>query len=200
MVNGPNLISSFEALIGLMSFALATGLLYGRFSKPTAKIIFSKNAVIAPYKDGIALEFRIANQRDNILMEMEARILAVYLEKKNDQYIRKYYDLNLEMPFIYFFPLSWTIVHKIDNNSPLYGKTEEDLRNSEVEFLILIKAFDDTFSQHVHSRFSYRYDEVIWGARFKRAFHTNDIGDVVLELDMIDNYEKIELPTGKKED
>jgi inward rectifier potassium channel len=189
-----NFISSFEALLGLLSFALATGLLYGRFSKPTGKIIYSKKAVIAPYKDGIALQFRIANQRHNILMEMEARVLIVFLAKKNDQYVRKYYDLKLEMPFIYFFPLSWTVVHKIDEDSPLYGKTEEDLKELETELLILIKAFDDTFSQHVHSRFSYRHDEIIWGARYKRAFYTEDDGEVILELDAINDYENVDLP------
>ena len=190
-----NFISAFEALLGLMSFALATGLLYGRFSKPNAKIIYSSNILIAPYKDGISLQFRIANQRHNILLEIEARILAVFLEKKGGQFVRKYYDLKLEMPFIYFFPLSWTVVHKIDSDSPLYGKTPEDLKELETEFLVLIKAFDDTFSQNVHSRNSYRYDEIIWAAKYKKAFYTDDSGEVILELDAINDYEKVELPS-----
>lgn len=188
-----NFISSFEALLGLMSFALATGLLYGRFSKPNAKIVYSNNILIAPYKDGISLQFRIANQRHNILLEMEARILAVFLEKKGEQFVRKYYDLKLEMPFIYFFPLSWTVVHKIDSDSPLYGKTPEELKELETEFLVLIKAFDDNFSQNVHSRYSYRYDEIIWAAKYKRAFYTDDSGKVILELDAINDYEKVDL-------
>lgn len=188
-----NSISAFEALLGLMSFALATGLLYGRFSKPNAKIIYSKNILIAPYNDGISLQFRIANQRHNILLEIEARILAVFLEKKGDQFVRKYYDLKLEMPFIYFFPLSWTVVHKIDSGSPLFGKTLEDLKELETEFLVLIKAFDDTFSQNVHSRNSYRYDEIVWSARYKKAYYTDNSGEVILDLDAINDYEKVEL-------
>ncbi len=109
-----NIFAAFEAMTGLLGFALATGLLYGRFSKPSAKIIFSKNAIISPHKGKSSLQFRIANQRHNILMELEARIMAVFIDKNKDQFTRKYYDLSLEMPSVYFLPLSWTVVHPID--------------------------------------------------------------------------------------
>ena len=93
---------------------------------------------------------------------IEARVLLVFVEKSGDQYNRKYFELKLERNSVYFFPLTWTIVHPIDEDSPFYGKTETEIKLFESEILILIKGFDDTFSQVVHSRYSYTSDEIIW--------------------------------------
>ena len=152
-----NMISSFESMTGILSFALATGLLYGRFSKPSAKIIFSDKAIITPFKDGKALMFRVANSRENILMEMEATAMITYLDKSNNNFTRKYFPLKLEIKFINFFPLPWTIVHPIDDDSPLNGKTAKDFEELEAELLIMVKGFDDSFSQHVITRSSFKY-------------------------------------------
>lgn len=194
---GPNLIMTVESATGLMSFALATGLLYGRFSRPTAKILFSQKAIIAPYKNITSFQFRIANRKRNMLMEIEAKIMLAFVEKDNGQSVRRYYNLDLERSYIYFFPLSWTIVHPIEESSPLYGKTTLDLQRLEAEFLILIKGFDDTFSQTVHSRFSYRFDEIVWNARFKRAFFIDDNGDIIFDLD---NLHALETESGSGAD
>jgi inward rectifier potassium channel len=177
-----NTVSALEAMTGLMGFALATGLLFSRFSRPSAKIIFSRSMLIAPYQDGFSLQFRIANQRDNVLMEVEARMLMMTVETRDGQPRRIFTDLPLERPNIYFFPLTWTVVHPIDSASPLYGKTADELARLEAEFLILIKGFDDTFSQIVHARFSYRHDEIVWGAKFVPAFYVDPLGDLVLEV------------------
>lgn len=184
-----NMIVSFETLTGLLGFALITGLLYGRFSRPTARILYSKKALIAPYLDKKSLQFRIANQRRNALLEVEANVLIAFIENNNGKSERRYYDLDLEISFIHFFPLSWTIVHPIDENSPLRNKTIEDLKKLEAEVMILIKGYDDTFSQFVHSRYSYRFDEIIWDAKFKTAFFIDDNGDVIIDLRDIHNYE-----------
>jgi inward rectifier potassium channel len=93
--------------------------------------------------------------------------------------------LPLERPGVLFFPLTWTIVHPLDESSPLYGKTAADLEKLQAEILILIKGFDDTFSQTVHSRYSYRYDEIVWGARFSPAFQIDTEGDLELEVDKV---------------
>ncbi|HSD62854.1 MAG TPA: ion channel [Ignavibacteriaceae bacterium] len=186
-----NLVASFEAMSGLMGFALATGLLYGRFSKPSSKIVFSDKAIIAPFRDGKSLQFRIANKRSNVLMNLEARLLLMLIEKSGAEYTRRYFNLNLDLPFISFFPLSWTVVHPINEESPLLGKSYKDLEEQDAEILILIKGFDESFNQDVHVRYSYRFDEIIWNARYKRAFTTDEDGEVILKLDMISDYELI---------
>jgi inward rectifier potassium channel len=178
-------VAAFEALMGLMAFALATGLLFGRFSRPVARIAFSKQMVVAPYRGGISLQFRIANRRSNNLMELEARILLMTVEQGDGQFLRKYKSLSLERSSVQFLPLTWTIVHPIDETSPLWGKTAEDLARLETEFLILIKGFDDTFFQTVHVRYSYRFEEIVWGARFAPAFEVDPRGDMVLELERL---------------
>ncbi|MCU7501236.1 MAG: hypothetical protein HF309_18325 [Ignavibacteria bacterium] len=184
-----NIIVTFETLTGLLGFALVTGLLYGRFSRPTARILYSSKALISPYQDKTSLQFRIANQRSNALLEVEAKVMVAFVEKTNGSSKREYYNLALERSYIYFFPLSWTIVHPIDEESPFWNKTPEDLKNLETEILILIKGYDDIFSQTVHSRFSYRFDEIIWGARFKPAFFIDHNGDVIIDLRNIHNFE-----------
>ncbi len=187
-----SLVASFEAMTGLMGFALATGLLYGRFSKPSAKIIFSNNAIIAPFRDGKSLQFRIANKRSNVLMNLEAKLLLMLVEKSEGQFIHKYYNLKLDLPFISFFPLSWTVVHPINDESPLKDFTREHFEKTDAEILILIKGFDESFNQNVHIRYSYRFDEIIWNARYKLAYTTNGEGDTILQLDQLHDYELVE--------
>lgn len=182
---GANTVAALEAATGLMVFAIATGLLYGRFSRPSARILFSDHALIAPYQDGTSLQFRITNARSNTLMDLQARVLLMTVNMENGEHKRSYVDLPLERRNVYFFPLTWTVVHPIDNASPLYGKTAEDLARTSTEIMILLQGFDDTFSQVVHSRYSYRHDEIVWGARFAPAFHVDDQGDLVLELERV---------------
>jgi inward rectifier potassium channel len=192
-----NLLASFEAMIGLMGFAFGAGLLYGRFSRPTARLLFSDKALIAPYQEGSSLQFRVANQRANAITDIEAKVLLMTVQNEpRGQHRRKYDILKLERPTVYFLPLTWTVVHPIDEESPFFHMTPIELAAQQAEILILIKGFDDTFSQVVHSRYSYRYDEILWGARFKPAFHINEKGDLVLDVDKIDDLERVELPSG----
>jgi len=186
-----NTISSLEAACGLMVFAVATGLLYGRFSRPSARIIYSKKAIIAPYQDGSSLQFRVTNARTNVLMNMEARVLLMTVENSGGILKRNFVDLPLERRGVYFFALTWTVVHPIDSDSPLFGKTREELAKVSAELLILIQGFDDTFSQVVHSRYSYRHDELIWGAKFTPAFKVDGKGDMVVEVNRIDDMKLI---------
>jgi inward rectifier potassium channel len=188
-----NLVASVEALVGWMSLALATGLFFARFSRPTARIIFSKQALIAPYQSGTSLQFRIANLRDNVIVDLEGKLLLMTVENNSGQLQRRYYELKLERPGIHFFPLAWTVVHPIDETSPFFGKKDSDLASLQAEIMILIKGFDDTFSQVVHTRYSYRYDEILWGARFVPIFYIDKQGDVILELDRISETVTAEL-------
>lgn len=180
-----NAITALEATTGLMFFALGTGLLYGRFSRPSAKILFSRSALIAPYQEGTSLQFRITNARKNVLMDVEARVLLMTVNRADGQLKRSFTDLELERRRVYFFPLTWTVVHPIDSASPFHGKTAEELQRQEAELLILIRAFDDTFSQVVHSQFSYRHDEILWGARFEPAFRVDRDGDLILDVNRV---------------
>lgn len=186
-----NTISSLEAATGLMVFAVVTGLLYGRFSRPSARIIYSKNALVAPYQDGKSLQFRVTNARRNVLMNVEARVLLMMVENSDGELKRSFIDLPLARSQVYFFPLTWTIVHPIDPDSPLFEKTREDLEQASAEILILLQGFDDTFSQVVHSRYSYRYDELVWGAKFSPSFKVDPKGDLVVEVDRIDEIRMI---------
>jgi inward rectifier potassium channel len=186
-----NWVAAIEAATGLMVFAIATGLLYGRFSRPSARILFSDHVLVAPYQDGTSLQFRITNARSNVLMDLEARVLLMTVDPVDGQLKRDYFDLPLERRHVYFFPLTWTVVHPIDSASPLYGKTPQDLARTSTEILILIQGFDDTFSQVVHARYSYRHDEIVWGAKFVPAFRVDPSGDLELDVNRIDELKMV---------
>jgi inward rectifier potassium channel len=177
-----NSIAAFESLVGVLGFAVATGLLFGRVSRPSARLGFSENALVAPYQDGSSLQFRIVNRRTNSLVEAQAQVLLMTVEQEDGKPVRRYHQLSLERPSVLFLALTWTVVHPIDGHSPLHGKTAADLAAMQAELIILIKAYDDTFSQTVISRHSYRHDEFLWGVRFAPAFHVDPAGDMVLEL------------------
>ncbi len=186
-----NAVAALEAATGLMVFAVMTGLLYGRFSRPSARILFSNNALIAPYQDGHSLQFRITNARSNTLMNLEARVLLMTVTNHDGRLKRDFVDLELERRKVYFLPLTWTIVHPIDTASPLSGKTADDLKSMSAELLILLQAFDDSFSQVVHSIYSYRHSEILWGAKFEPAFSVDPQGDLVLDLDRVNELKML---------
>jgi inward rectifier potassium channel len=177
-----NLLAAFESLVGVLGFAVATGLLFGRVSRPSARLGFSENALIAPYQDSTSLQFRVVNRRKNSLVEAQAQVLLMTVEREDAKPVRRYHPLTLERASILFLALTWTVVHPIDESSPLYGKTAAELAALQAEIIILIKAYDDTFSQTVFARYSYRHDELLWGARFAPAFHVDPAGDLVLDL------------------
>ena len=177
-----NALAALESMVGVLGFAVATGLLYGRVSRPSARIGFSQQMVVAPYQEGTSLQFRIVNRRPNSLVELKARLMLMTVETNGGVPKRKYELLTLERDGVLFLPLTWTIVHPIDRNSPLWGKSAEDLEHLQAELMILIKAYDDTFSQTVQTRYSYRHDEIEWGRRFAPAFSVDGQGDLVLEI------------------
>jgi inward rectifier potassium channel len=180
-----NVVAAVEAMVGLMGFALATGLLFGRVAKPSARIGFSEQALIAPYQEGTSFQFRVVNLRSNVLIELQASLLLMTVEGPPGQLTRRYQQLTLERDRVYFFPLTWTVVHPIDESSPLFGKTAQELEQLQAEVLILIKAFDETFSQTVNTRYSYRYDEIVWNAKFTPAFQIDGDGRMILDVDRV---------------
>jgi inward rectifier potassium channel len=190
-----NFIAVLESLAGVLGFAIATGLLFGRFSRPSARFGFSKSMIVAPYMGGTSLQFRVVNRRSNNIVDLEARVLMMLADFSEGQPQRRYLSLALERPSLLFFPLTWTVVHPIIEGSPLYGKTSEDLKREQAEFLIMMKGHDESFGQNVHARFSYRYDEIVWGARFASAFELEENGDLRIEVNKVSLITPAELPT-----
>jgi inward rectifier potassium channel len=186
-----NLLVTLESFVGLLGLALVTGIVFARFSRPTAKILFSKNAVIAPYQDISAFEFRIANARDNQILELRAQVHFSCLEEKEGKRKRHFYHLTLERDRVPFFPLSWTIVHPIDKESPLYRMTFDDFVHNEAEFMILLTGLDDTFNQTVYARSSYKPEEIVFGARFTKIYEAlQGRGPITINIDSLSDIEK----------
>lgn len=187
-------LAATEALTGLLSFAIATGLFYGRFSRPKAFLRFSQNAVIAPYKNINALMVRLAPFKNTNLIDAEARMTMGMSVNENGVMVTKFYTLNLELQKINSLTLSWTLVHPIDENSPFYGFMEEDFAGAEGEVIVYIKAFDDLFSSTVATTTSYLFDEIVYGAKFEIMYNENDDNTTtVVHLDKINKFNKTEL-------
>jgi inward rectifier potassium channel len=187
-----NVIAATESLMGLLAFALATGMLYGRFSKPSARIMYSEHAVIAPYLDINGFMFRVVNPQHNELLEVEINV-SLSIKRENST-LRNFYQLELERPKVVFFPAMWTVVHPINKSSPLYKWTEKDLHVRDVEFIVMIKAFDESFSQTVYSRSSYKADEIRWAQKFVYA-GAQDKDRISIDVGMIDESEPAILNT-----
>jgi len=185
-----NLVAVFEMLIGMMYLALAAGLLYGRFSKPVSKIIFSENALISPFREGKGLMFRLANAKSNLLIEVGVQVLMSMNVKENGNQIRKFYQLGLEREMINMLAMTWTVVHPIDGDSPLQGLAEKDFIESEPEFLVFVNAINDTNSQPIHARTSYKSDEIVWGAKFASIYKTRSKKTVV-RIDRINEFTRL---------
>ena len=188
-----NLIVVVESLAGLLATALITGLIFARFSRPTAKILFSEKAVIAPYKNITAFMFRMTNGRKNQLVGMEMKVnLSLYSEGISPTN-RRFHELKLERHRVEFFPLSWTIVHPIDEQSPLYGYTPERLKNDAPEFFIMLTGLDDSVSQFVHARTSYQHEEIVWNAKFTNIYEPMNDGDpITINVGRIHDIEILE--------
>lgn len=187
-------VAAVEALSGLLSFAIATGLFYGRFSKPNAFIKFSENALIAPYKEGTALMMRLAPHKNTNLTDTEAFVTVGILIDENGVISNKFYNLPLEMSKINSLTLSWTLVHPIDEESPLFNLNQSDYKNTIGEILVYIKTFDDMYSSTVAKRTSYTFNEVVYGAKFSPMYSKNESNTkTVLHLDNLNSFIKVNL-------
>jgi inward rectifier potassium channel len=178
-------LSSFEALAGVLTFAVITGLVYARFSRPTARILFCEAAIITPPDEQTGLRrfmVRIANERTNTIIDMSARLL---LSVMLPDFTRRYYLLDLERATIMFLPLNWTLVHDITPESPLYELTPDDLAQQNAEIVVVLRGFDDTFAQDINTRCSYTHAEVRWHHRFVRPYRTTEAGETLLDLALL---------------
>lgn len=187
-------IAAVEALLGLLSFALATGLLYGRFAKPTAYLRFSENAIVAPFKDSIAIMFRIAPFKNNTLTDAEVKVTLGMQVEENGKTVNKFFPLPLEFSTVNSLTLSWTIVHPLTQESPLYNYSAEDYANLQGEILVFVKAFDDMFSSTVVARTSYTFKEIIVGAKFNQMYKRSETGHkTILYLDKLNSFSEADI-------
>lgn len=188
-------IASFEAFLGVLSFALASGLFYGRFSRPRSFLKFSDIAVIAPYKNGVALMFRTVPYKNNHLMEAEVKLTLGMRINRNGEEKNEFYTLNVEFSKINALILNWTIVHPINEDSPMYGMSIEELKNLKAEVLVYLKAYDEGFSNTVVARTSYTAHEIIEGAKFKSMYNPSASGEeTLLHINKLNLIEKVSLP------
>ena len=178
-----NLVASVGMIVGQLNTALATGVMFARLSRPRPRVLFS-NALVLREVNGVGrLMFRVANERRSAISQAQVSVVLTNDEDDGDGgIIRRLLPLRLERDFSPVFSLSWLVIHEITEDSPLWGKTPEDIAHLQAEILILVKAYDDTFSQTVLARHSYRHDEFVWNRRFAPAFFVDDEGDLVLEL------------------
>ncbi len=201
--DGANLVASIEAMAGFLSFALATGLMYGRFSRPRSFLLFSDFALVSPFKGGRALMFRFASFKDNhTLTDVEIRVnIGLRVPQDNGLMEYRYYDLGLERTRVESLPMNWTVVHPIDDKSPINGFNWEDMKDADVELYVLIRGFDDIYSNYVLQRTSYTYNEIQFDRKFLPMYRESDDGQTtILELHKLNEYveltEKIPVSDG----
>jgi inward rectifier potassium channel len=184
---------AFEALVGLLGFAILSGLLFARFTRPTAKIRFSRNALIAPYRNGWALMFRLINLRSHDLTDVHAVVSFARWIDENGTRRRRFDQLALERDFILFMPLHWVIVHPITEASPFRGFTQAGLAGADPEVVCLISAADETFAQTVHAKTSYDKSDLAWGAQFVDMY-LPDTDRVAIDLNRLHQSEPVTPP------
>lgn len=183
-------ISTFEAFLGLLFFSFITGLLYGRFSKPEASIIFSSNIIHRPFKEGNAIMFRLMNRLPTVMIQPHVRFtLALHLKQDDGTYALRYYPLKLQFEKVNFLPTTWTLVHEIKDDSPFEEMSIEEIKQLSGEFLIMIQYFDETFDQEVYQIHSYTLSEIEYGVKYIKAYYIDDEGATVLDHSLLDAVE-----------
>lgn len=188
-----NLVASIEAMSGFLSFALATGLIYGRFARPKAFLAFSEHALVSPYKGDRALMFRLATFKNHHhLTNAEVKVNLGITVQEDGVAVFRFYDLALERQRVDSLTMNWTIVHPIDDVSPLQGLTAEDLQAADAELYVIVRGFDDVYSNTVLQRTSYTYEEIVFDARFTSMYRESADGKTtILELDKLNRYERV---------
>jgi len=187
-----NLMVSVEVLLGMTGLALATGLMFARFSRPTARVIFTRRAVIAPHNGVPTLMFRAANQRRNQILEAQINVAMLRNEVSAEgTMMRRFYDLALARSRTPMFSLTWTVMHEINENSPFHGCTPQSLEAADSEIVITLIGIDETFAQTIHARHSYGAEDIAWNHRFADILSQLEDGTRVIDYRRFDDVEVI---------
>lgn len=184
-------LAAIEAVVGLFLFALITGLLYSRFSKPNSKIIFSDKILIGPYKQGNALMVRIANIKRNQLLKVSAEVILLLRIEVDGIKKNMFYNLKPEQETIGMLLLTWTIVHPIDDESPLDTFSVEDIAAANGEIIVVIEGSDDILSQNVFARASFTANDIISNGRFEDITYTDKNNILNIDISKINQYTSI---------
>ena len=187
------LLAAIEGVFGILGFSLISAVIYARFARPTTRLAYSANALIAPFKEGWSFQLRLANKRSTLLVEVEARLMLVMADVDDQGERLNYYNLKLQFDKVSFLPLSWTVVHPITPESPLAGITYEDLMKRRAEVILILKGIDEGYMQQVITRQSFRFDEIVWGGRYVRAFSARG-GSMRLDLAKLSDYTPVDIP------
>jgi inward rectifier potassium channel len=171
-------VATAEIVTGMMSMAVITSLVFARFSKPTARILFSRVAVITPYDGVPTLMFRVGNQRRSYILEATASMVLIRDEETAEGHsLRRFYDLKLARSRSPVFALSWQIMHRIDETSPLYGVTAEAMKEGDMRLAISISGVDETFAAGITARYNYSHRDIVFERRFVDIFSEGDAAD-----------------------
>jgi inward rectifier potassium channel len=191
---GANLIATVEAFVGLLMFALLTGLVYGRFAKPRAKLFYSEKALVSPYKEtGKGLMVRLANPKQTSIINVSASMILSYSETEKGEKVRRYFNLDMELDKIKMLATSWTLVHPITEESPMAGLSEQFLLDGNAELIVMLEGYDETYNQQVTSRASYMFSDVVFGGKFDRAFVQTESGVPVMDFGKLSSYKMVDL-------
>ena len=188
-----NIIVTFEAIASLLAIAVVTGLAFARFSKPSARVIFSDVAVITPHNGVPTLAFRAANKRRNLILEARITVdFSIDQVTKEGEFIRRLYELQLLRQRTSSFNLAWTVMHPIDESSPLYGLTPEVLLDGRAAIIVSLVGIDETVAYTIHARHNYSAQEILWNYRFADMLTTEPNGDRYLNYKYFHSVVSIE--------
>lgn len=187
------MVAGVEGVFGILGFSLIGAVIFARFARPKARLAHSDVALLAPFQEGWGLMIRVANRRSTLLSDVEAKLMLVLSDGEVGKERLSYFNLPLQVSAISYLPLTWTVVHPLNAESPLAGMSREDLGSRRAEMILTIKGFDEVYMQSVITRMSYRWDEIIWGGRFSMAFSAKN-GIMQLELEKISDHTVVEAP------
>jgi inward rectifier potassium channel len=190
-----HLLVTVEAMIGILYAAVATGLVFAKFSRPRARVLFSNRAVIAPRNGVQTLMFRVANERANHIVEAQLRVFFIRNEvTKEGERIRRMHDLSLVRNTSPAFILSWTAMHPITPDSPLYNITPEAMEEGAVEIVVTLTGLDDSLGQTIHARHSYLEHELVWNARMVDVIRVDPDGRRIVDYGRFHEVEPLPPP------
>ena len=178
------ILVTLEVLVGLLLVAMATGLMFARFAQPKARVLFSKVAVISPFNNIPTLMLRVANQRDNRIIEARIQMSVLKNEISSEGIaLRRFYKLHLMRSESPSFAISWLVMHQIDKSSPFYGETIDSLISSDAEVLVILTGLDETFSQTIHARYVYKIRDILWSMKFVDILHKSRDGEYTIDYE-----------------
>jgi inward rectifier potassium channel len=192
-------VATVEIITGMLSMAIITSLVFARFSKPTARILFSRVAVIAPYDGVPTLMLRVANQRQSYILEAAASLVLLRDDETSDGHsLRRFYDLKLERSRSPMFALSWQIMHRIDETSPLHGVTLQAIKDGDMRLAVTISGVDETFAAGITARHTYAHEDILFERRFVDIFSEGDHPrHLYVDLSRFHEHEPVPTPVEK---